>query len=471
MKKRSKTIQKLMIAPALLSLALTALAGGCGNTSYEKGPDRMEPPMEAAGAYYEDSYPEAYDMEEAAIGDWDASADMTASNGAAPEVNESSETVQGTDRKLVKTISMDAETEEFDALTADLKAKTEKVGGYIESSSVSSDSGYYDYDRGNELPPLREASYTIRIPADRLEAFLSSVASHLNILSRNENVEDITLNYVDMESHKKALREEQDRLYQLMTQAGDLDELIVLEERLTEVTYQIESIEAQLRTYDNLVNYSTVYMNISEVRKYTPVEEETPMERIERGFTERMEAIGLGFQNVGIWVAVHVLDIALVVILIIIILIVIWALVRGISHSIMKNDAKRQVRSQKLLAREQQKAAEQAARERRKAQEHAAKMAGKYKRGQAPKAQDIPSQAQSQSPSWNADQAMPITPEPSMPQGTAQIPGVSEPQPLPPAPVNGTMQLPDPPAVPQFPEDPAAAGQNETAPQKGNEEQ
>ena len=106
---------------------------------------------------------------------------------------------------------------------------------------------------------------TVRIPAQQLDAFLSSVSEVSNVISRNDSVSDVTLQYVDMESHKKALTAEQDRLLELLEQAESVEDIITIESRLSDVRYQIESMESQLRTLQNQVSYSTVYLDIQEV--------------------------------------------------------------------------------------------------------------------------------------------------------------------------------------------------------------
>mgnify|MGYP002226154573 CR=1 FL=1 len=85
----------------------------------------------------------------------------------------------------------------------------------------------------------------------------------------------MTLTYVDLQSHRDALQTEQERLLQLLEQAESIEDIITIEQRLSDVRYQLESMESQLRSYDNQVDYSTVYLYIDEVEVYTPVEEET----------------------------------------------------------------------------------------------------------------------------------------------------------------------------------------------------
>ncbi len=321
-----------------LTASMFAFLGGCGSDyDYDYGRKSLESSYaNSAGAYAEEEAMDGY-YDEAAYGDLEAPEMAEAgSTGEAPTVEEGAGV---SSRKLIRTINIDAETEEFDALIADVKARTNAAGGYIESSSMSTDD--YSYYEENELPALRTMNMTIRIPADHLDEFLNSVSSRLNILSRTENVDDVTLNYVDMESHKKALKEEQDRILKLMEEAGTLDELIILEQRLTEVTYQLESIESQLRTYDNLVDYSTVYLSVDEVRVLTPVTEETASQKISRGFSERMQAIGNGFKNFGIWFVIHIVDILIIVGVIIVILIVIRAAIKAGEKKFKQNEEKR----------------------------------------------------------------------------------------------------------------------------------
>lgn len=202
------------------------------------------------------------------------------------------------DRKLIKTVSMDVETEEFDSLINSLQSRINGLGGYIEDSSTNGNS-YYS-NRG------RYASYTIRIPADKLDELVGNVTELANVTWKNENVRDVTLQYVDVESHKIALQTEQERLLVLMEKAETVEDLITIESRLSEIRYQIQSYESTLRTYDNQVNYSTLYLSISEVKKLTPQEEQNAWERIRDGFAENVENVVVGIQNFFIEVVVAI---------------------------------------------------------------------------------------------------------------------------------------------------------------------
>lgn len=201
-------------------------------------------------------------------------------------------------RKLIKTVSMDVETEEFDSLINSIQSRINGLGGYIEDSSTNGNS--YNSNRG------RYASYTIRIPADKLDELVGNVSELANVTWKNESIKDVTLQYVDVESHKIALQTEQERLLMLMEKAETVEDLITIESRLSEIRYQIQSYESTLRVYDNQVNYSTLYLSISEVKKLTPQEEQNAWERIRDGFAENVEAVAVGIQDFFIEVVVAI---------------------------------------------------------------------------------------------------------------------------------------------------------------------
>ena len=234
------------------------------------------------------------------------------------------------DRKLIKTVNMDVETREYDKLLSAVENKVAELGGYIESLDAYNGSTYYSYRS------TRNANLTIRIPKDRLEEFQNTVSELGNVTSRSENVQDVTLTYVDLQSHRDALRTEQERLLQLLEQAESVEDIITIEQRLSDVRYQLESMESQLRSYDNRVDYSTVYLYIDEVEVYTPVEEET-------GFVDSLKNIGEGLKEAAIWFVIHIPYL------------VIWAIVIAVIVLILKKIKKR---TKRIRTEEQKKFAE-----------------------------------------------------------------------------------------------------------------
>lgn len=200
-----------------------------------------------------------------------------------------SQTNVPTNQKLIRTVRMEAETDDMDVLLANVEARIAALGGYVESRQVYNGSQ-------SATKKIRNADLTIRIPAPQLDSFVNHVSENANIISTNETAEDVTLSYVEVEGRVTALQTQQTRLLELLAQAENMEDLLTIERELTDVRTELEQMQSKLRLYDNLVDYGTVHLNIQEVKEFTVVEEAEPTfwEQISEGFNESMENVGEG---------------------------------------------------------------------------------------------------------------------------------------------------------------------------------
>ena len=194
------------------------------------------------------------------------------------------------ERKLIKTVQIEAETEEYDALVAALEEKLTALGGYTESRQT----GTYGKTR-------RWSNMTLRIPAQNLASFVAHVTEAANVLSTSEQTQDVTLQYSDTEAKLAALKTEQARLMELLAAANNLSEILEIEARLSDVTYELERYESQKRGYDNRINYATVHLSLEEVAVLTELEEPTVWTRIRDGFTESLQGVSDGFVDLFVY--------------------------------------------------------------------------------------------------------------------------------------------------------------------------
>ena len=169
------------------------------------------------------------------------------------------------ERKIIKTANVSAETKEFDAAIAYLEGLCEAKGGYIESSSVRGQSINSKYN-------YRYANYTIRIPAENLDAFTSELGATLNIVSSSSNASEVTSTYYDIKSRIEVLELQKaslQEMYDNFTDYKDIDSLLSLQDKLFDVIAEIEAYQTQIKLYDDQVAYSTLYLYVSEVVDYT----------------------------------------------------------------------------------------------------------------------------------------------------------------------------------------------------------
>lgn len=106
-------------------------------------------------------------------------------------------------------------------------------------------------------------------------------------------------------SHKKALETEQARLMELLSTAENMEDLLAIESKLSDIRYEIESYESQLRLLDNQIDYSTVHVEIFEVERMTDAGEKGFFEEIKERFGDNLYKVGHGFRNLIIGILVH----------------------------------------------------------------------------------------------------------------------------------------------------------------------
>lgn len=264
----------------VLALMLTAaLLGGCGGKAMDMA---NEAPMEMA--------PE-YGYSEVVVGGYDNA--MT-DKETAENITGTSQSSAVQNQKLIRTVEMEVETNDLDALLSGLDGKIAALGGYVEGKSVRNGSI-------TSTRRVRYANLTIRIPVDRLDEFAQHVSGQTNVTYINENAKDITLSYVATQSRITALETEQTRLLELLAKAENMTDLLQIEQRLTDVRTELEEYTSQLRLYNNLVDYGTLHLNVSEVQVFTPVEEETLWQKISGGLRESWENLSQGTENVFVF--------------------------------------------------------------------------------------------------------------------------------------------------------------------------
>ena len=248
-----------------ISLAIVLLAG-CGSSKNYSKDSRVD---YAAEGKYEmaDSYDNAIDSPEA----------VDENKGVAS--TSPSSVVKDTDsfnRKLIKKYNVDAETKEFDKTLDTIYEKIEAFGGYIESSEINGNS--YSYSRN------RHAYLVIRVPADKM--------SMLIVTSFNEEVKDVTLDYVDTESRIEALKVEQETLMKMLEQSGDLETLLAIQRELTDVRYELEYYESIKRTFDQQISFGTINLSLDEVIEITEhIDDESFFEELSRKFVGNVKTM------------------------------------------------------------------------------------------------------------------------------------------------------------------------------------
>jgi hypothetical protein len=116
----------------------------------------------------------------------------------------------------------------------------------------------YAREIGGYLVRREDNAITVRVPAEKYREALAKVTELGDVLHRQESVEDVTDQYYDMEAHLKNARALRDRLEELLKQAKDVKEALLVEQELARVTGEIEALQGKLKRLRELINFSTI---------------------------------------------------------------------------------------------------------------------------------------------------------------------------------------------------------------------
>ncbi len=199
--------------------------------------------------------------------------------------------------KIIKTAGLGLETREFENDLNYIKQKVVDMGGYVASSYVSG------RKPENYNDPGRYASVSLRIPQERMEAFLVEARGVATVTFENSGGEDITSSYFDTESRLKIYETQRTRILGLLEKAETMEDIISLETELSRLTYEIENLTTQLKRWDDLVDFATVNIDITEIPPAMAVASDDSIgTRISEGFNNTLSGLAVFFENLFVFI-------------------------------------------------------------------------------------------------------------------------------------------------------------------------
>lgn len=129
------------------------------------------------------------------------------------------------------------------------------LGGYIVSSRV----WYQDWQDGKSY---KYASITIGIPVEQFERALSRLRGlSIKVLDETASGEDVTSQFVDLQSQLTNLQATRDRIKGFLEQATTVDEALRINQELSNIEAQIEQIQGQMKYLSDRSAFSTITVN------------------------------------------------------------------------------------------------------------------------------------------------------------------------------------------------------------------
>ncbi|MBO4887467.1 MAG: DUF4349 domain-containing protein [Firmicutes bacterium] len=318
----------IIILSICMSACMILMMSGCSGKS------------SSGSAYREDadaSYSASYQTTEAAYEEYEYA-------NAEEYKSEESNQITDTDveqnqalmnAKLIYTAYMELETTEFDNTVSAIKNRVDKAGGYIENSNLSNYGSY------------RYIYYTLRVPSGQYRYFCDTAGELGNIRSFNENVQNVSESYYDTENRLASAQAKMETLQELMKKAETMEDIITIQNAISDTQYEIDYYSGTLRRYDSLVSFSTINIEVREVSRLSGTEE-PPIgfgQELSQAFNRGINNFVTGCQNLLISVARHFIGWLIFIVIVVIVIIVVKA-------AIKKDKAKKEQMRQAMMAQQ-----------------------------------------------------------------------------------------------------------------------
>jgi hypothetical protein len=259
-------------------LAALALAACGAQPAGAPIPSQMEMPAATAAAPVAPGAPAA--VEEFAGEDDGGTASQ---NSAAGQV--------AAQRMVIKTATISVRVEKVPDAEASIRARAEQLGGYVVSVQTN---GSGDY---------QNSTIIFRVPSDSFSAALADVEGLAReVLSRTVGGDDVTEEFVDLDSRLRNLEATRDRLLDLLTKATRVEDALQVNAALTDVQGQIEQIQGRMKYLKDSAAMATITVDLQPVPPPPAIVSNTGWEpmRVARQALGDLVEFGQGLIELGI---------------------------------------------------------------------------------------------------------------------------------------------------------------------------
>lgn len=148
---------------------------------------------------------------------------------------------------LVYTANLRGKVENLDNFESKILELIKKSGGYISLIERYNDD---------------EIFITLKVPKINFQSDLNNLKKlFISIENERIQIEDISQQYIDLEARLNSKKESEKRYLALLQKASSVKDILEIEQALRQIREEIESYEANLRYYNNSIQYSTINVN------------------------------------------------------------------------------------------------------------------------------------------------------------------------------------------------------------------
>jgi hypothetical protein len=277
LRRKEHSMKLARIIPLLvLSLALVACGGGSAApvfTSINQGLDRE------AAAQAPASAPVA------------GGATALEQGNAQPAPDQDQAAQQGLQRLVIKTADISLQVESARDAEASVRALVAQLGGYVVKVETSG------------TDDNLTSRVTFRVPAARFDEALTGVQGLAKkVLSRTVAGDDVTEEFVDLESRLKNLEATRDRLQSFLDRANTVEDALKVNQSLSDIQGQIEQLKGRKQYLQQSAALSTITVSLAPVPAVAPIVAEEGWQplAVARDALRELVSFGQGLATIAI---------------------------------------------------------------------------------------------------------------------------------------------------------------------------
>jgi uncharacterized protein DUF4349 len=157
-------------------------------------------------------------------------------------------------QKLIQdaTVTLKISKGSFDSISQQVIDIAQAAGGVLFSMQTSQ----------SDQDVINSGSVTVKVPSDQYTHVLSQLRSLGTVTAIQTNTQDVSGEYVDLQARLRNQQAQQAILIALMAKAQTIQDSIAVQNQLSQVTGEIERIEARIRFLDTQTTYATINVNL-----------------------------------------------------------------------------------------------------------------------------------------------------------------------------------------------------------------
>jgi len=278
----------------LILVSIGVLVAACSNNDSEESQSTADQADSGAAEFATESSRNVNGTESANNGQESAPTDQQESSSNEDNTASQADESTQSDRKIIYTANLRIEVKDYQKSVDDIQSEVSERGGYVVESNMH---------EGSEDRSTR-GMITARVPQEEFRDFIQAVEDgSSDVLESSVSGQDVTEEYVDLESRLESKRVVEKRLQSFMEEAEKTEDLLEISEDLGKVQQEIEEITGRMNYLENKVDLATVTIQIEENNMSISSEEElNTWEKTKQQFMKSINFILSAFSGLFVFI-------------------------------------------------------------------------------------------------------------------------------------------------------------------------